>query len=103
MNIGDPILQQVKKRLFELEQYCQIWTTGSFNKNLLPSKTTPESDSRIKEFRQQLTIECPDGKKRLFSWHLRITPGAWRLYFSEELGPRKIIISYIGLKLLKLK
>lgn len=69
----------------------------------LPSKTTPESDSRIQQFRQQLTIKCPDSKERLFSWHLRMTPGAWRLYFSEELGPGKIIIGYIGLKLLKLK
>ncbi|NEN93185.1 MAG: hypothetical protein F6K48_31590 [Okeania sp. SIO3H1] len=99
LNIGNPILQQVKKRLFELEQYCKTWKTGAFNKNLLPSKTTPESDSRIQQFRQELTIKCPDGKKLLFSWHLRMTPGAWRLYFSEELGPGKIIIGYIGLKL----
>lgn len=103
LNTGNPILQQVKKRLLELEKYCQIWQTGAFNPNLLPSKTTPESESRIEQFRQQLTIKCPDGKKRLFSWHLRMTPGAWRLYFSEELEPGKIIIGYIGLKLLKLK
>ncbi len=96
---GNPILQQVKKRLLELEKYCQTWQTGIFNPNLLPSKTTPESDSRIEQFRQQLTIKCPDGKKRLFSWHLRMTPGAWRLYFSEELGPGKIIIGYLNLKL----
>ncbi len=100
---GNPILQQVKKRLLELEKYCQTWQTGIFNPNLLPSKTTPESDSRIQEFRQQLTIKCPDNKERLFSWHLRMTPGAWRVDFSEDLGPGKIIIGYIGLKLLKLK
>ncbi|NES04047.1 MAG: hypothetical protein F6K22_15130 [Okeania sp. SIO2F4] len=99
LKTGDPILQQVKKRLLELEKYCQTWQTGIFNPNLLPSKTTPESDSRIQQFRQPLTIKCPDGKKRLFSWHLRMTPGAWRLYFSEYLGPGKIIIGYIGLKL----
>lgn len=99
LNIGNPILQQVKKRLFELEQYCKTWKTGAFNKNLLPSKTTPESDSRIQQFRQELTIKCPDNQERLFSWHLRMTPNAWRLYFSEDLGPGKIIIGYIGLKL----
>ena len=99
LNTGNPILQQIKKRLLELEKYCQTWQTGTFNPNLLPSKKTLESDSRIQQFRQQLTIKCPDGKKRLFSWHLRMTPGAWRLYFSEELGPGKIIIGYIGLKL----
>lgn len=66
LNTGDHILQQVKKRLFELEQYCKTWKTGAFNKNLLPSKTTPESDSRIQQFRQELTIKCPDGKKLFF-------------------------------------
>ncbi|NEQ41443.1 MAG: hypothetical protein F6K40_36710 [Okeania sp. SIO3I5] len=60
-------MQQIKKRLLELEKYCQIWQTGTFNLNLLPSKTTPESDSRIQEFRHQLTIKCPDDKTRLFS------------------------------------
>ncbi|NET15044.1 MAG: hypothetical protein F6K08_20545 [Okeania sp. SIO1H6] len=99
LNTGNPMFQQVKKRLFELEQYCKTWKTGAFNKNILPSKTTPESDLRIQQFRQQLTIKCPDGKERLFNWHLRMTPGAWRLYFSEELGPGKIIIGYISLKL----
>ncbi|MGD1702159.1 hypothetical protein [Dapis sp. BLCC M229] len=77
LNTGNPILQQIKKRLLELEKYCQTWQTGIFNPNLLPSKTTPESDSRIQKLREQLTIKCPDGKKRLFSWHLRMTPGAW--------------------------
>ncbi|WP_293144409.1 hypothetical protein [Okeania sp. SIO3I5] len=67
LKTGNPILQQVKKRLLELEKYCQIWQTGTFNPNLLPSKTTPESDSRIEQFRHQLTIKCPDGKTRLFS------------------------------------
>ncbi|MGK7919219.1 MAG: hypothetical protein AB4080_04345 [Trichodesmium sp.] len=76
LSIGNPVLQQIKKRLLELEKYCKNWEAGAFNKNLLPSKTTPESDSRIQQFRQQLNIKCPDGKKRLFSWHLRMTPGA---------------------------
>ncbi|WP_293144418.1 hypothetical protein [Okeania sp. SIO3I5] len=83
----------------ELEKYCQTWQTGTFNPNLLSSKTTPESDSRIQKFRQQLTIKCPDHKERLLNLHLRITPTAWRLYFSEDLGAGKIIIGYMNIKL----
>ena len=103
LKIGNPILQQIKKRFLELEKYCKLWKNEAFNPNLLPSKITPESDSRIQKFKQLLTIKCPDTKERLFSLHLRMTPGPWRLYFSEELGPGKIIIGYIGRKLLKLK
>jgi hypothetical protein len=99
LGTGNPMLQQVVKRLFELEEYCQRWTSGSFNPGSLPCKVSPESDSRLKQFRQELTFECPDGKKLIFSWHVRMTPGAWRLHFSTELGPGKIIIGYIGSKI----
>lgn len=96
---GNSILKQLRKRLEELEQAAKNWKEGSFNLAGLPSKATPESDSRLQEFRQKLTIECIDGKERLFSLHLRMTPGDWRLYFSTELGPGKIIIGYIGRKI----
>jgi hypothetical protein len=96
---GNLILQQVVKRLFELEEYCKTWTDGAFNSDNLPSKATPESDSRLKRLKKELTFICPDGKERIFSWHVRMTPGAWRLHFSVELGPGKIIIGYLGYKI----
>lgn len=97
---GTPMLRQVVKKLFELEEYCKIWTDGAFNSDLLASKTTPESASRLQQLKNELTFLCPDGKKRVFSLHVRMTgAGAWRLHFSEELGPGKIIIGYIGPKI----
>jgi len=96
---GNPMLRQVVKRLFELEDYCKSWTAGSFNSDSLPSKASPESESRLQQFRQQLTFKCPDGEKRLFNLHVRMTPGALRLHFSVELGPGKIIIGYMGPKI----
>lgn len=96
---SNPMLQQVKKRLFELEHYCESWKTGVFDSDSLPSKTSPESESRLQQFRQKLTVRCPDGEERIFSLHVRMTPGPWRLHFSVELGPGKIIIGYIGPKI----
>ena len=97
---GNPILQQVVKRLSELDSYCQKWITGSFNLENLPCKATPESESRLQQFQRELTFMCPDGKKRIFSLHVRMTgAGAWRLHFSTDIGPGKIIIGYIGLKI----
>lgn len=96
---SNPMLRQIVKRLFELEDYCRSWTSGAFNPDNLPSKATPESETRLQQFRQQLTLRCPDGEKRIFSLHVRMTPGAWRLHFSVELGPGKIIIGYIGSKI----
>lgn len=99
LSAGNPMLRQVVKRLEELENYCKTWTSGAFDLDSFPSKASPESDSRLQMFRHELTISCPDGEKRLFSLHLRMTPGAWRLHFSVELGPGKIIIGYIGPKI----
>jgi len=99
LSIGNPMLQQVRKRLYELDNYCNIWTAGAFTLDSLPCKATPESESRLQELNQKLTFRCPDGRERIFSLHVRMTPGAWRLHFSEELGPGKIIIGYIGPKI----
>ncbi|AFZ26020.1 hypothetical protein Cylst_3907 [Cylindrospermum stagnale PCC 7417] len=103
---GTPMLRQVEKKLFELENYCKSWKDGAFDLDLLPSKATPESESRLKDLEEKLTFKCPDGKKRIFSLHLRMTgAGAWRLHFSSELGicpelgTGKIIIGYIGKKI----
>ncbi len=100
LSSGNPILRQVTKRLFEMEEFCKSWTHGGFDMDSLPCKASPESDSRLKQLKKELTFKCPDGNERVFSWHVRMTPGAWRLHFSVELGPGKIIIGYIGSKIL---
>jgi hypothetical protein len=96
---NDPMLRAVKRRLLDLENYSNNWSSGAFDLNTLPSKATPESDSRLKQFKKELTFDCPDGESRLFSLHVRMTPGAWRLYFYPDLGPGQLIIGYIGPKL----
>jgi hypothetical protein len=100
LNPGNPMLRQVIKRLLELENCCQNWKSGAFDLDSLHSKATPESKSRLKQFQDELTFECPDGITRTFSLHVRMTPGAWRLYFLTDLEPGKIIIGYIGSKIL---
>ncbi|WP_293352734.1 MULTISPECIES: hypothetical protein [unclassified Microcoleus] len=99
-SVVDPtMLRQVLRKLFELDELSKNWTDGSLDLDNLPSKVSPESESRLKQFREQLNIKCLDGTKRIFSLHVRMTPGAWRLHFCTELGPGKIIIGYIGPKI----
>ena len=95
---SNPMLRHVVNRLLELDDYCKSWKDGYFNPNNLHN-ATPESESRLDRFEEELTFECSDGEERIFSWHVRMTPGAWRLHFSTELGPGKIVIGYIGLKI----
>lgn len=94
-----PIFRQLIKKLFELEESSKNWTDGAFKLETLASKASVESQSRLRQFDSELSFMCSDGEKRLFSLHVRITPGAWRLHFCTELGPGKIIVGYIGSKI----
>lgn len=90
---------QITKHLFELEDFCSTWTTDVFRPGDIPSKITQESDSRVSKFKKELTIICPDGESRLFSWHSRFTPGAGRIHFFPDNSKRRVYIGYIGSKI----
>jgi hypothetical protein len=96
---GDLKLQPIMKRLSELENYCLNWHEGPFDTERIVSKVSPESEVTLYKYRSQHTFRCPDGKERIFSWHVRLTPGAWRIYFYPEKDMRRLIIGYIGSKL----
>lgn len=95
---GEEILTQITNKLSKLEKCCKNWTKGEFDLDTLSSKATSESQSRRQRLQQELSFICPDGEKRQFDLHVRMTPGAWRLYFFP-LTPGKIFIGYIGLKI----
>jgi hypothetical protein len=62
-------------------------------------KISPESDSTLRQYETEHSFVCPDGVRRLFSWHGRLTPGAWRIYFLPAPVTDRIVIGYIGKKL----
>lgn len=86
------------KRLFELDRYCRDWTEGGFDPRHIPCKITPESEKTLNEHEDALTFRCPDGVNRVFDWHARMTPEAWRLHFFPDPETRTIIIGRIGRK-----
>ena len=95
---GDSILPPIRKKLYELQNYSENWLVGGFDKRLIGCKATPESEATLTKYSQERMFLCPDGQKRIFSWHVRLTPLAWRIQFYPE-QPGQIIIGYIGLHL----
>lgn len=93
---GHVMLKPVLTRLYELEHYCAGWLDGPFDHSQIVSKATPESEATLKTYSSEHTFRCHDGTQRLFTWHLRMTPGAWRLYFYPLPEEHKIIVGYIG-------
>lgn len=95
---GDPRLLSILKRLYELEDYCNSWLDGPFDRTKI-NKATPETPITLETYGPEHTFQCHDGSFRLFSWHVRLTPGAWRIYFYPLVEERKLIIGYIGFHL----
>ncbi len=96
---GDPVFRQIVKRFFELQNYCSTWREGPFLPDQLPFKATVESEPTMQKYRRERAFTCPGGNEITFSWHGRMTPGAWRIYFDPSIGPGMMHIGYIGQKL----
>ncbi|MFH7002116.1 hypothetical protein [Flavobacterium bizetiae] len=86
-------------RFNEFDNYFANWLTGDFDKDSVGGDVRLESDTRIKEFNDELIIRCPDNETRLFSYHCNIGIKGFRLHFVPETTTRKCIIGYIGKKI----
>ncbi len=96
LSSGNLLLMPIIKRLRELEDFCNAWIEGPFDQNKMLSKASGESETTLEMFSIERTFRCHDGISRMFRWHLRLTPGSWRLYFYPLVAERKLIIGYIG-------
>lgn len=93
---GDIHLRQIMRHLCEMNKYCETWQAGSFSAQDIPCKISVESEISLKTYKDQHTFLCPDGERKVFSWHCRVTPESWRIYFCPLEQSRIIIIGYIG-------
>lgn len=96
--IGGAEAGQVYRRLMEL----QIVAKEMKNK-FVPDKlthATPESPITLQMFDEEHRIMLPNGKKQLFSWHIRFT-GAYegRIFFEPLPNESQIYVGHIGRKL----
>ena len=91
--------QQIIERLFDLQNTAIDFNGNPIQPNDFPTKTSKESVSRERDLSDKLTIMCPDGSYRLFSWHSRYTPGAGRIHFFPFENHNHILVGYIGKKI----
>lgn len=91
----DRILQLVKNRLSELEDYCKSWSDEAFEPKSLRN-VSPESQVTLQnpKYSKERTFLCPDGQQKVFSWHVKLSFG-WRIYFFPN-EQKKMIIGYVG-------
>jgi hypothetical protein len=87
-------LASIVRGLFNLNKYCLYWESGPFNPDTIECVVSPESESTLNLFADERTMLCPDGLKRVFSWHAKL--GRWRIYFDMAANPGRLLIGYVG-------
>lgn len=104
LRAGAFVLRRIINRLFELERYCQSWDTGSFDGSKIPN-SSGESNPTMEQFGKERQFRCPDGETRIFEYHLKALPNAWRIHIypdNDQIFPladdgrKKILIGYVG-------
>lgn len=96
LRTGTRQLRRVVERLFELERYCtNSWVSGGFDGSKI-SNSSGESKLTLAQYGQQREFICPDGRKRLFEWHLKGIPDAWRIHIWPDEETHTILVGYIG-------
>jgi hypothetical protein len=96
---GNPYLAQLLKKIEGFAIVAATWEQGAFPLKDLPFLTSPETKVTLEKYSRERTFLCPDGEKRVFDLHARLTPGAWRLHFYPDPNSRTVWIAYVGPKL----
>lgn len=91
-------LNQIVKKLIELENYCNNYVDKRFDASLL-TKTTIESRSTIDKYNMEHTFIDETGASHVASWHMRFTGIPGRIFFIPEYSENSMLICYIGKKL----
>lgn len=87
-------LASITRGLFSLNTFCVGWQSGAFDPNKVGCAVSPESESTLQRFGAARTFLCPDGQKRVFSWHAKV--GLWRIHFDPAPGPAHVFVGYVG-------
>jgi hypothetical protein len=96
LHYSSPSFHAVLNRLWELQDVAIRFTDKPVTPSDFRSKASLESDSRLREFKNELIILCPDSIQREFSWHCRFTPGAGRIHFIPYEAEKRILVGSIA-------
>ena len=91
-------LNQIMRKLKELENYCVKYAGVKFNPTQL-TKTTTESKVTMKKYKDEHTFMDEEGAMHIVSWHMRFTGIPGRIFFVPEYKQGGILVCYIGKKL----
>lgn len=91
----EPHFALVVAHLAALNRQAERWREGVFTEGY-PFRCSPDSQPTLEQFGDQRTFDCPDGTRRMFSWHSKVGIGAQRIYFQADKPSSSVLIGYVG-------
>jgi hypothetical protein len=86
----------VVRHLFALNERARAWDVSKPFEVGYPFRCSEESESTLAAWGETRTFRCPDGVRRVFSWHSKIACEAWRIHFRTSPEARRVLIGYVG-------
>ncbi|MCU0663470.1 MAG: hypothetical protein MUC50_14230 [Myxococcota bacterium] len=86
----------IVRHLFALNEHARQWDGKRPFAEGYPFPCSEESSTTLAMYGGTRTFVCPDGEKRLFSWHSKINYEKWRIHFVDVPPERTVLIGYIG-------
>jgi len=90
---NDHRFKAVLRGFQDLQTYCESWRSDYFDIHQL-SNASPESQSTLNIYADERTFRCPDGRSRLFNWHLK--RGHTRIHFFDFPQTKRLLVGYAG-------
>lgn len=86
----------VLRHLFALNERARSWDGATPFSAGYPFPCSEESQTTLAMYGESRTFRCPDGVRRVFSWHSKINFEKWRIHFIDDPTTRRVLIGYIG-------
>jgi hypothetical protein len=93
---SEKVFPFVMRHLFALNERARSWDgTTPFSAGY-PFRCSEESAPTLAMYGDARTFLCPDGVRRMFSWHSKINWEQWRIYFIDSPATRRVLVGYVG-------
>lgn len=95
--LGNNWLGLIVDKLLVFNEYIEKIQGNNFDFDNIPLNASPEGSTTLNQNDSERTFICPDGKYRLFNWHIKFS--GKRIHFCPMDNSKKCYVGYIGKKL----
>lgn len=95
---SERVFRFVVQHLFALNDRAVRWSSarGQPFSTDYRFRCSDESEATLAQYSSARTFLCPDGQRRCFSMHSKISQDAWRVHFIADAKTFRVLVGYVG-------